>query len=56
MNDIKKKTALFCLPDDVLQPDGKSVVLIKLLQAKGLNRDVKRKLVSMSREQAALLQ
>jgi len=44
MNDINKKTALFGLPDDVLQPDGKSIVLIKLLQAKGLNRDVKRKL------------
>ncbi|MEF8752441.1 MAG: ATP-binding protein [Accumulibacter sp.] len=49
MNDIKKKSVLFGLPDDVLQPDGKSIVLIKLLQAKGLNRDVKRKLSEHSK-------
>lgn len=49
MNDIKKNIALFGLPDDVLQPDGKSIVLIKLLQAKGLNRDVKRRLSEHSK-------
>lgn len=45
MTKKNENTALFGLPDDVLQPDGKSIILIKQLQAKGLNRDVKRKLI-----------
>ena len=32
------------LPDDVLERDGNTIVLLKQLQAKGLNRDVKRSL------------
>lgn len=36
--------AVFGLPDDVLERDGNTIVLFKLLQAKGLNRDLKRSL------------
>jgi hypothetical protein len=45
MTQKKEQSALFGLPIDLLEPEGKSIVLIRRLPAKALNRDLKRKLV-----------
>ena len=44
-----KHSVLLGLPDDMLERDGKSIALIKLLQAKGLNRGVKRSVTEHSK-------
>jgi hypothetical protein len=45
----EKITMLVGLPGDMLEPDRKTIVLLKILQRKGLNRDLKRKLAQSTR-------